>query len=158
MTILLDIDGVMLPQTSDDIPTLADGFRAFTEIAAANLAHLVYTLDAHIVLTSNHRVSYTAKKWVELFQTRDIDIKEVAFINDLPFNKMMDRATEIKEWVQQHGANTNYVILDDDYSLNTLPEYIKRRWVATDPSVGFDDDAANKALGILLNNADISAT
>jgi hypothetical protein len=156
MFILLDIDGVMIPEPCDDVQILPDGFKAFNFDAAKNLSWLIGQTDADIILTSNHRVSHTKEKWVTIFNHRGIAVKEIDFINDLPFEKMMDRATELRAWVLNAGS-VNYVIIDDDYSLTTLPPEIQQRCVMTDPLIGLDTFAANKALGILLNNRDISA-
>lgn len=157
MFILLDIDGVMIPEPCDDVQILPDGFKAFNFDAAKNLSWLLGQTGANIILTSNHRVSHAKEKWVTIFNNRGIAVKQIDFINDLPFEKMMDRATELKAWVEAQNENINFVIIDDDYSLNTLPPDIQSRCVQTNPLVGFDETAANKALGILLNNRDISA-
>jgi len=154
--ILLDIDGVMLPEPCEQEERLPDGFKAFAPDAINNLSWLIRKTDAEIVLTSNHRVSYPVYKWPAIFKARGIDVSKINFINDLPFHKMMDRATEIKAWVAAQPAGTNYVAIDDDHSLATLPSAIQQRCVMTDPLIGLDRDAAKKALGILLNNADIS--
>ncbi len=156
MVILLDIDGVMLPEQFEDTQILSDGFRDFTPIAIASLNRIIAQTNVSIVLSSNHRVSFSAEQWVNIFNSRSIAIQAISILNDRPFNKMMDRATEIKEWVEIHGADKNYVIIDDDYSLNTLPSHIKQRCILTNPAIGLNDEAADRALGILLNNTDIS--
>ena len=157
MFILLDIDGVMLPEPCENVLVLPDGFKAFESGAAKNLSWLLAQTNAAIILTSNHRVSHSKEKWVTIFNNRGIAIKQIDFINDLPFEKMMDRATELRAWAQTKAKGMNFVIIDDDHSLNTLPPEIQNRCVMTDPLTGFDTIAANKALGILLNNRDISA-
>lgn len=65
---------------------------------------------------------------------------------------MPNRATEILEWVEQKGEVENFVIIDDDLSINSLPVSIKQKWVSTKPMIGLDDEATDKALRILLGN------
>lgn len=67
-------------------------------------------------------------------------------------SQFLDRGTEIKEGVNGKGAKQNYVIIDDDPSINALPDSIKERWVVTRPLVGFDKEALEKALFILTKN------
>jgi hypothetical protein len=63
-----------------------------------------------------------------------------------------ERATEIQEWVEKHDCTTNYVIIDDDLSLNNLPQDIKNKWVQTKPMIGLDKQATERVLRILLTN------
>jgi hypothetical protein len=151
MVILLDIDGVLVPVSTEKAKIAKDGFMPFDKRAAQNLAKLITATNASVILTTNHRVAFLNEKWVALFNARDIPIRSISKINKLQtIYKMMDRATEIKEWIDNTGFNTNYVIIDDDYVLNNLPHHIKNRWVMTDPTVGLDDAATEKALNILL--------
>lgn len=157
MVILLDIDGVMLPEPCEGVQILSDGFKAFDIDAAKNLALIIKKTNASVILSSNHRVSYSKEKWVTIFRNRGININQIDFINDLPFEKMMDRATELGVWVEANGKDSNYVIIDDDHSLNMLPQAIRLHCVHTAPLIGLTSNDAHKALGILLNNRDISA-
>ena len=60
-----------------------------------------------------------------------------------------NRATEIKEWVEIFGENENYLIIDDDLSINGLSENIKERCVMTKPLIGFDTSCLENSLSIL---------
>jgi hypothetical protein len=46
--------------------------------------------------------------------------------NKTEISQLLDKGSEIKEWVENKGQEHNYVIIDDDQSINALPEYIKR--------------------------------
>jgi hypothetical protein len=61
-----------------------------------------------------------------------------------------DRATEIQEWVEKQDKNENYLVIDDDTSINRLSNEIKARCVQTKPLLGFDDNCLKKALSILM--------
>jgi len=153
MIILLDIDGVMLPEPFEEMKILPDAFKEFTQTSVASLNRLLGDTQAEIVLTTNHRISFSNDEWIAIFRARNIHIDSISKVNDLDsIYKMMDRGTEIKEWVDSVGFDTNYVIIDDDYAINTLPTHIKNRWVMTDPTIGLNDVATNKALNILLSN------
>lgn len=155
MTILLDIDGVLVT-TPIWRPTeqLSDGFMKFNENAAENLAILYKETNASIVLTTTHRISFDETKWKEIFRMRGLDFHTITKLNDKTrIDELADRATEIVAWVEQSGKNENYVIIDDDLSLHGLPEEIKERWVPTKTLIGFDKEAKAKALSILTMKA-----
>jgi HAD domain in Swiss Army Knife RNA repair proteins len=154
MVILLDIDGVLVPVTGKKAKILADGFMPFNKNAIKNLNRILAATNAAVVLTTNHRISFSDDEWIAIFKARNIPVNSISKVNDLDsIYKMMDRGTEIKEWVDNVGFNTTYVIIDDDYAINTLPLHIKNRWVMTDPAIGLDENAADKALNILLNHS-----
>jgi hypothetical protein len=151
LTILLDIDGVLVT-TPPWKPTeqLSDGFMKFNETATKNLKVLFEEANASIVLTTTHRINFEEDKWKEIFKMRGLDFIKISKLNDkTQLFELLDRATEIKEWVEKYGQNKNYLIIDDDLSINGLPENIKERWVMTKPLLGFDGEALEKALTII---------
>lgn len=151
MIILLDIDGVLVTTPSwraTDI--LADGFMKFNENAAANLQRLIIETEADIVLTSTHRVNYPIETWKAIFRKRGILTNSISKFNEkTSIETTLDRATEIKEWFDNGGHKYNFVIIDDDLSLNGLPAVIKSKCVMTSPLIGLNEEATNKALKIL---------
>ena len=155
MTILLDIDGVLETTPSwRQAEIHSDGFMKLNEKALENLSILHKRTKASIVLTTTHRINYDEKKWKEIFKLRGFNFETISKLNDkTEISQLVDRGTEIKEWVENKGEGQNYVIIDDDQSINALPEYIKERWVATRPSIGFDKEALEKALLILTVNS-----
>ena len=157
MIILLDIDGVLVT-TPPWKPTeqLSDGFMKFNESATKNLRKLFEETGASIILTTTHRINFDNYKWKEIFKIRGLDFVKISKINDkTQIFELLDRATEIKEWVERYGHDKNYVIIDDDLSINGLSENIKERWVMTKPLLGFNNDAFEKALNILRINSKI---
>ncbi|MDB4923422.1 HAD domain-containing protein [Mucilaginibacter sp.] len=152
MTILLDIDGVLVispPWKKVEIGQ--DGFMLFNKSSAENLSAILLETNASVVLTTTHRISHTIEKWLEIFKARGINIDVLSKINNVgSIAEMRDRGSEIKEWVDINGLEQNYVIIDDDSSLNNLPSYIKNKWVVTKPFVGIDEEVKQKTLNILL--------
>ncbi|TAF71994.1 MAG: hypothetical protein EAZ53_17175 [Bacteroidetes bacterium] len=120
MIILLDIDGVL--ETTPNwrqAEIYSDGFMKLNEKALENLSRLYKRTNASIVLTSTHRINYSETKWKEIFRIRGLNFEKISKINErTEINNLPDRATEIKEWVENKGRNLNYVIIDDDISLN----------------------------------------
>ncbi|MCB9261331.1 MAG: hypothetical protein H6607_02990 [Flavobacteriales bacterium] len=155
MTILLDIDGVLeTTPTWRQAEIYSDGFMKLNKKALENLLILHKRTNASIVLTTTHRINYDETKWKEIFRLRGLNFETISKLNNkTEISQLLDRGTEIKEWVEKKGEGQNYVIIDDDQSINALPEYIKERWVATRPSIGFDKDALEKALLILTVNS-----
>lgn len=151
MTILLDIDGVLVTTPSWRTPELlSDGFLKFNERAAKNLAQIIEETQAAIVLTTTHRINYSISEWKGLLQARGIYPTSISKLNDIGgLNDMADRATEIKEWVEKQKGSEKFVIIDDDLSINSLPPYIKARCVQTKPLIGLDDEATARALEVL---------
>jgi len=154
MTVLLDIDGVLVTtpawQATEHLP---DGFLKFNEKAANNLAKIIDSTNAAVVLTTTHRINYSVDKWRELLETRGIFPSSVAKLNDLTMlSDMGDRAREIKEWVDKENNDRNFVIIDDDLSINGLPSSITEKFVLTKPMIGLDEEATLQAIKILLDN------
>ena len=152
MTILLDIDGVLVTTPAWRTTELdADGFLKFNERAAKNLARIVDETKAAIVLTTTHRTTYSIEEWVDIFKARGINPLSISKLNDTKLSDMADRATEINQWVDKQTDKQPYVIIDDDLSINGLPITIKDKCVLTKPMIGLDEEATKKTLAILRN-------
>lgn len=152
MTLLLDIDGVMVTTPGWQRPELLrDGFMKFKEQAVTNLSSLLRATGAHIVLSTTHRVNFDLETWKHLFYTRGLNITSLSKINERTIlGPKVTRAEEILKWTGSPGSDKNYVIIDDDTSIHALPELIKQRWVRTSALVGFDEACLQKAMQVLL--------
>ncbi len=154
MTVLLDIDGVLVTTPSWRITEQhSDGFLKFNERAEKNLIRLITETNASIVLTTTHRINYSIEKWKEIFNNRGIPVETIAKVNmKQAVGEMLDRGNEIKEWVENFGTGRRFVIIDDDLSINNLTIEIKDKWVMTKPLIGLDEDGTDRALKILRGN------
>ena len=152
MTILLDIDGVLVTTPPwKDVEIGKDGFMLFNKASAQNLADILTETNAAVVLTNTHRVNYSIEKWKAIFKERGISINVLTKINDVTaIDDMQDRRLEVIQWVELNGQEKNYVILDDDPTLNNLPSFMKNKWITTKPFVGIDDEVKRKTLKVLL--------
>lgn len=152
MTLLLDFDGVLITTPVWKPASIAaDGFIAFDENCVANLNRVV-TLGAidTIVLTTTHRIRYSAEAWQQLFERRGITIEKLEKVNSCnSITTMQLRRDEIVAWAKDKDPS-EYIILDDDNGLQGLPAHIKERWIKTDSLLGLTNDKANAVLNILF--------
>jgi hypothetical protein len=155
MLILLDIDGVMVPTTSwKPIEILSDGFANFSMKAVSNLQTIINSTGSNILLTTSHKSRYSKSEWEKIFKTRGI----IANIDSLePNDDNLNRKEEILRWFNKTSISESFVILDDDKSLNGLPENIKNKAIVTSGTLGLTSEEAEIAIDILRNKESISA-
>lgn len=148
MLILLDIDGVMVPANSWKRPEfLKDGFPVFSNMATQALQKIISETSADILLTTSHKSKYTIQEWYAIFNLRGISVNK---IERLPENRNdQNRKEEVLNWYNTNTVNTNFIIIDDDKSLNALPVNLKEKLILTSPLVGLTDDLAFEAISIL---------
>ena len=156
MKVFLDIDGVMIPANSWQRPEiLSDGFPAFSLKAVRALQKILSDTNADIILTSSHKWNYTLEQWLRIFRLREIAIQS---ISRLPENiERLGRREELLKWFDTCNRQDNFVIIDDDKSLNALPPLLKSRLILTSGSIGLTDELADEAIGILNNKRASSA-
>lgn len=135
MVLFLDIDGVMVhANPSKSIDHLNDGFYAFDDEAITSLNRIIAkNVIDEIIISSSHRFKFTPSEWERLFSTRKININKISIVA----LERKSRKEEIQYWIRFRRLQPNeYIIIDDDKSLNGLPEYIKDRLTLTDPYIG----------------------
>lgn len=147
MLILLDIDGVMVPATSwRPSEILSDGFANFSNKSIVGLQRIINNTGATILLTTSHKSIYSNSEWEQIFKTRGI----ISKIDKLEHNgDNLNRKEEILRWFTTTKSSENFVIIDDDKSLNGLPEYIKDKVVLTSGTVGLNIELAQSSIDIL---------
>lgn len=134
MLFFLDIDGVMVPAKGWKSPEfLNDGFPAFSNKATVTLQNLL-SEDDTIMLTTSHKSKFSLEEWKNIFKNRGINIEK---IKSLPENSNnLSRKDEIVNWFNNNTVHENFVIIDDDKSLNELPDFLKVNFVQTSPYIG----------------------
>ncbi|WP_281232228.1 HAD domain-containing protein [Flavobacterium gelatinilyticum] len=149
MTILLDIDGVMVPASSWKRPEfLNDGFPAFSNIAVKALERIISETGASMILTTSHKSKYSISEWHEIFKLRGIKVSTIDRLSEN--SPELSRKEEILKWDFSKLNHKNFVIIDDDKSLNGLPVFLKDKLVLTSPLVGLTDELASQAISILI--------
>ena len=137
MLIFLDIDGVMVPAKSWKSPELLnDGFPAFGAKATLVLQHLISDATT-IVLTTSHKSKYSIEQWKILFKERNISIEKLTCLPTNVHN--LSRKDEILNWFNVNNVHEDFIIIDDDKSLNALPDFLKSNLVQTNGHVGLTE-------------------
>jgi hypothetical protein len=138
MLFFLDIDGVMVPAKGWKSPEfLNDGFPAFSSKAIITLQNLISNEDT-ILLTTSHKAKFSIEEWKNIFKNRGINIEN---IRALPENlNNLSRKDEIINWFNVNSIDEDFVIIDDDKSLNELPDFIKENLVQTSPYIGLTEE------------------
>ena len=148
MLIYLDIDGVMVPASSwRKLEILEDGFPEFSLRATDALNKIIARTDADIILTTSHKHTFTLEGWMEIFKRRNIIVNNIRRLPENTSN--LTRKQELLEWFTPENNTEKFIIIDDDKSLNGLPEILKSKLVQTSGSVGLTDYLADEALKII---------
>jgi HAD domain in Swiss Army Knife RNA repair proteins len=147
MLIFLDIDGVMVPAKGWKSPEfLNDGFPAFSNKASITIQNLISESDT-IMLTTSHKANFSIEEWESIFKNRGISIKK---IKTLPENlSSLSRKDEIINWFNFNNIDEDFVIIDDDKSLNELPSYLKDNLVQTSSFIGLTEEHLQTIKSIL---------
>lgn len=151
MLLYLDIDGVMVPANSWRRPViLEDGFPEFSSKAVRSLDRIISNTSADIVLTTSHKHKYTLKEWKDIFKRRNINVNK---ITRLPKNiSQLNRKEELIRWFNANHSKGRFIIIDDDKSLNALPQFLKDKLIQTSGSVGLTDYLADEAIDKIENS------
>ncbi len=139
MYVFLDIDGVMVPAKSWKSPEmLKDGFPCFSRRATDALKTLIAEDGVSVILTSSHKSNYSVEAWKDIFKNRGIDLQH---LQCLPANTdNLTRKEEIVRWFHSNSLQDDFIIIDDDKSLNDLPPYLKDHLVQTSAQIGLTEE------------------
>ncbi len=147
MLIFLDIDGVMVPAKSWERPELLDdGFPVFSSRATRVLQNIISD-DATVMLTTSHKSTYTIDEWKTIFEKRNISITNLKSLDKNIYN--LSRKDEVLNWFNINEINEDFVIIDDDKSLNALPLFLKGNLILTSSLVGLTDQHLEEIKSIL---------
>ncbi len=138
MLCFLDIDGVMVPAKGWKSPELSDdGFPAFSGKATSTLQNFISD-EVTVMLTTSHKSNFSIEEWKNIFRNRGISIEN---IKSLPENlKNLSRKDELINWFNVNSVDENFVIIDDDTSLNELPDFLKENLILTSPYIGLTEE------------------
>jgi hypothetical protein len=151
MYLFLDIDGVMVPAKSWEIPEiLEDGFAAFS-ITATRVLQGIISEDVTVLITSSHKSRFTCDEWRMIFKNRGIEIKNLETIPSLN-GERISRKDEILNWFKFNSISTSYIIIDDDKSLQELPSSMKANLIQTSPLVGLTEEHL-ESIKVILGRA-----
>lgn len=138
MKLFLDIDGVLVHGNPHrKVEQDEDGFYLFNPKSVDALQYLLKESQIHeFILSTSHRFSFDLNEWQKIFTRRGILISEISRIES-EMTPQISRCNEITHWIQYRNLYTKeFLILDDDSSLNALPSTIKDRLILTRPYIG----------------------
>jgi hypothetical protein len=148
MLVFLDIDGVMVQGSSwKSVENLSDGFYKFSPKAVLGLQDIISGTNATIILTTSHKNRFTTREWKTIFFNRGIDVTSVSKLQTRKI--YANRKEEILTWCKRHKNIDNFVIIDDDKSLNGLPNELKTKLILTNSSIGLTHSDAVQAIKVL---------
>ena len=126
MILLLDIDGVLETSPIWKKPEfLEDKFYKFNENSQKYLIEIIEKIKPEIILTTTHRINFNLDEWNEIFKLRGIYVSKITKINNAKnITEIKNRNIEIEEWFTKNKT-ANFLIIDDDKSLNNLTEELK---------------------------------
>jgi hypothetical protein len=139
MLIFLDIDGVMAPAKSWQRPDiLEDGFVDFSPKAVRVIQDLIsQNADSTIILTTSHKSRFSLSQWKIIFERRGLNVNKLESLNDN--TDFQSRKVEILNWFDSNDIHEDFIIIDDDKSLNDLPKIYKDRLILTSSLVGLNE-------------------
>lgn len=147
MLLFLDIDGVMVPAKGWKRPELLDdGFPAFSTRATSTLQNII-SEEVTVMLTTSHKSNFSIEEWKDIFKNRGIKIEK---LKSLPENiNNLSRKDEIVNWFNINNKGEDFLIIDDDKSLNELPVFLKGNLIQTSPYIGLTEEHSEAIKSIL---------
>jgi 3-deoxy-D-manno-octulosonate 8-phosphate phosphatase KdsC-like HAD superfamily phosphatase len=137
MLIFLDIDGVMVPAKAWARPELLkDGFPSFSTRATHALQQIINE-HTTVMLTTSHKSTYSIDEWLQIFKVRGIHINKLKSLDNNTNN--LSRKDEVLNWFNVNTTTEDFVIIDDDKSLNDLPSFLKKNLILTSALIGLTD-------------------
>ncbi len=97
-------------------------------------------------VSSPSNSTFTNSEWELIFKTRGI-IAKTEILE--PNHENLNRKAELLRWFTKRLIKESFVIIDDDKSVNDLPEYIRSRAIVTSGTVGLVSDQVVEAISIL---------
>lgn len=117
--IFLDFDGVINNINSNDLVDF-ENIKYLLEIIKITNAKIVATTSTKYSLQRKYKSDYkktTFSKYVEKLKKYNIEIYDITpYINE-------NRELEIKEYLKNHSEIEEFLILDDDYIIESLKEH-----------------------------------
>ncbi|MEW7289380.1 HAD domain-containing protein [Aquimarina sp. 2304DJ70-9] len=143
--LILDLDGVLITTPmwkADEIDT--DGYSKFNEDCVTNLNKLLSKWEFEIWLSSTRRTIKTIEEFNQIFRNRNIKNQISGFLPE--YDDCRTRKDEILRFIEEHNTS-DFLIIDDDKSLNGLEEKYKEKLILTELQKGFDKEKFELAIG-----------
>lgn len=145
--LILDIDGVLItnPSWRPDLIHM-DGYSDFNKSCVKNLNRLFDICDFDIWLSSTRRKVKSINEFNEIFKNQGIMKEITGFLPQ--YSNCKNRKEEISNFINEFRL-FDFLIVDDDKSLNGLDYKMKERLVLTNLTEGFNNDKLIEAIEII---------
>lgn len=128
--LILDLDGVLITTPiwkADEIDS--DGYSKFNINCVDNLNQLLSQSDFEIWLSSTRRTAKTLIEFNRIFENRNIESPIKGFLPE--YQEFKTRKDEIIRFIEEFKIS-DFLIIDDDKSLNGLDEDLKKKLILTE--------------------------
>jgi hypothetical protein len=143
MYLILDLDGVLITNPSwkaDQIDS--DGYSEFNKSCVENLNRLLSLAKFDIWLSSTRRTVKSLTEFNLIFKNRNIKNEIIGFLPE--YSNCKSRKDEILEFIEEFKVS-DFLIIDDDKSLNGLKKSIKEKLILTELTKGLDSEKLKEA-------------
>ena len=145
--LILDLDGVLITNPSwksDEIDS--DGYSKFNGKCVDNLNQLLSLSKFEIWLSSTRRTMKTLEEFNLIFENRNIKEKIQGFLPE--YKECENRREEVEMFIEDFCIS-NFLIIDDDKSLNGLSINYKKKLISTELQKGFDYEKLMRAIELI---------
>mmetsp|Transcript_103196 Transcript_103196/g.181898 ORF Transcript_103196/g.181898 Transcript_103196/m.181898 type:complete len:228 (-) Transcript_103196:94-777(-) len=149
--VFLDVDGVLNSLLLDDPLDLAPG--QVDPRCVQRLATLLQISGAALVLSSSWRSSKMLKRLLLEALLCDGSIPADLMVGQTPEIPVLQRAHEIRVWIELHPDVRAWVALDDMDVAVDDPAFFEGRFVHIDPETGLTDNDVKEALKSLASQS-----
>jgi hypothetical protein len=143
--LILDLDGVLITTPiwkADEIES--DGYSKFNMNCVDNLNILLSQSNFEIWLSSTRRTVKTLIEFNKIFKKRNIESVIKGFLPE--YQECKTRKDEITRFIDESEIS-DFLIIDDDKSLNGLEKNHKEKLILTELQKGFDTEKLELAIG-----------
>ena len=141
--LILDLDGVLITNPSWKADRIdSDGYSEFNESCVENLNQLLTLAKFEIWLSSTRRTVKNLSEFNLIFKNRGIKKEIVGFLPE--YADCKNRKEEILKFISEFKTS-DFLIIDDDKSLNGLECGLKRNLVLTELTNGFNLEKLKEA-------------
>jgi hypothetical protein len=147
--LILDLDGVLITNPSWKADRIhSDGYSEFNETCVENLNRLLTLAEFDIWLSSTRRTVKTLNEFNLIFKNRGIKKEIVGFLPE--YADCRNRKEEILKFITEFKTS-DFLIIDDDKSLNGLEIGIKECLILTELTKGFNSEKLKEATEKIKN-------
>ncbi|WP_299611337.1 HAD domain-containing protein [uncultured Aquimarina sp.] len=142
--LILDLDGVLITTPiwkADEIDS--DGYSKFNKHCVNNLNELLSKWEFEVWLSSTRRTVKTLVEFNHIFRNRNIKTQIGGFLPE--YDNCKTRKDEITRFIEDFKIS-DFLIIDDDKSLNGLEEKYQQKLILTELQKGFDIEKLELAI------------